>query len=266
MESGRVPQRLSLRTNAANSQKRWRASCSSLPLVAFRLALLTAPVAHAVDFGLYERHCAFCHGAEGRGDGPAAGRLPTPPADFTSGNFKLRSTPSGGMPTDADLIGTISRGVPGTGMPSFAALSAEERDRLVASVKELSRPRHGGPSYFETRPVLRPITVPPRPPPTPARVARGRKLYRELSCPSCHGEEGRGNGSSAAELKDYAGRSLHPTDFTLGILKGGADPRQLYLRIATGLNGTPMAEYGDDVLTPADRWALVDYLLSLIGR
>jgi mono/diheme cytochrome c family protein len=235
-------------------------------LVVLELALLVAPLARAGDFGLYERHCAFCHGPEGRGDGPAAGRLPTPPADFTSGNFKLRSTPSGAMPTDDDLLGAITRGVPGTGMPSFAALSADERNRLVASVKELSRPREGGPSYFETRPVPRPIRVPPRPRTTPALVARGRKLYRELSCASCHGEEGRGDGSSAAELKDYAGRSLHPTDFTLGILKGGADARQLYLRIATGLNGTPMAEYGDDVVTPADRWALVEYLRSLIGR
>jgi mono/diheme cytochrome c family protein len=52
----------------------------------------------------------------------------------------------------------------------------------------------------------------------------------------------------------------------LGVFLGGADPKQLYLRLATGLNGTPMAEYGDDVLRPEDRWALVDYLLSLVGR
>jgi mono/diheme cytochrome c family protein len=244
----------------------WSGVPSPLCAIVLELALLLAPLARASDSGLYERHCAFCHGPEGRGDGPAAGRLPTPPADFTSANFKLRSTRSGAMPTDDDLLGTITRGVPGTGMPSFAALSADERNRLVASVKELSRPREGGPSYFETRPVPRPIRVPPGPRATPALVARGRKLYRELSCASCHGEEGRGNGSSAAELKDYAGRSLHPTDFTLGILKGGADARQLYLRIATGLNGTPMAEYGDDVVTPTDRWALVEYLRSLVGR
>jgi mono/diheme cytochrome c family protein len=239
---------------------------SRVPLRSIGVALLIAAVARAADFGLYERHCAFCHGSEGRGDGPAAARLPTPPADFTSGNFKLRSTPSGAMPTDDDLLGTITRGIPGSGMPSFAALPADERKRLVASVKELSRPREGGPSYFETRAMPRAVRVPLRPHPAPALVARGRKLYRELSCPSCHGEEGRGDGRSAAELKDYAGRRLHPTDFTLGILKGGADPRQLYLRIATGLNGTPMAEYGDDILMPTDRWALVEYLLSLVGR
>jgi hypothetical protein len=35
---------------------------------------------------------------------------------------------------------------------------------------------------------------------------------------------------------------------------------------ATGMNGTPMAEYGDDVLRPAHRWTFVECLLSLVGR
>ena len=32
---------------------------------------------------LFQRYCASCHGAQGRGDGPAAGSLKTPPADLT---------------------------------------------------------------------------------------------------------------------------------------------------------------------------------------
>jgi mono/diheme cytochrome c family protein len=32
---------------------------------------------------LYQRHCASCHGAEGRGDGPVAPTLRTPPTDLT---------------------------------------------------------------------------------------------------------------------------------------------------------------------------------------
>jgi cytochrome c len=31
---------------------------------------------------LYMIHCAVCHGSQGRGDGPGAAGLPTPPADF----------------------------------------------------------------------------------------------------------------------------------------------------------------------------------------
>src|SRR6266542_3528022 len=87
------------------SRRRLRDCRAPLRSIGLGLALLIAAVARAADLGLYERHCAFCHGSEGRGDGPVAGRLPTPPADFTSGNFKLRSTPSGAMPTDDDLAG-----------------------------------------------------------------------------------------------------------------------------------------------------------------
>jgi len=215
---------------------------------------------------LYDRECAFCHGSDGRGDGPAAAHLRMPPADFSAGNFKLRSTPSGAMPTDDDLFGTITRGIPGSGMPSFATLTREERRSLVRTVKGLSRPRDGGESYFASRPGGPVIAVPQRPPVRAASLAKGEKLYRELACASCHGEQGRGDGRSAPELKDYAGRPISPTNFTLGVFTGGADPKQLYLRLATGLNGTPMAEYGDDVLGPEDRWALVGYLLSLVGR
>jgi mono/diheme cytochrome c family protein len=32
---------------------------------------------------LYEQHCEFCHGAEGRGDGPLADELKVAPADLT---------------------------------------------------------------------------------------------------------------------------------------------------------------------------------------
>jgi mono/diheme cytochrome c family protein len=33
---------------------------------------------------LYARHCAACHGAEGRGDGPVASALTRPPTDLTA--------------------------------------------------------------------------------------------------------------------------------------------------------------------------------------
>jgi mono/diheme cytochrome c family protein len=229
------------------------------------VTLALAAPARAAD-ALFERECAFCHGSAGHGDGPAASHFHVSPADFSAGNFKLRSTPSGAMPTDDDLFGTITRGIPGSGMPSFATLRAEERRSLARTVQDLSRPRDGGESYFASRPSGPVVSVPQRPPTSAAILAKGAKLYRELACTSCHGDQGRGDGRFAPELKDYAGRPISPTDFTLGVFKGGSDPRELYLRLATGLNGTPMAEYGDDVMRPDERWALVDYLLSLVGR
>ncbi len=36
---------------------------------------------------LYEQQCASCHGADGKGSGPAAASLPTKPTDFTEPKF-----------------------------------------------------------------------------------------------------------------------------------------------------------------------------------
>jgi hypothetical protein len=98
---------------------------------------LLASLAHAQDrvAVVYETACAWCHGADGRGDGPAGAAALAAygaprPRDFTRGRFKLRSTPSGVLPTDADLLRTIERGIPGI-MPSFQGLSDDAR-RLAA--------------------------------------------------------------------------------------------------------------------------------------
>jgi mono/diheme cytochrome c family protein len=42
------------------------------------------PVLAELGAPLFQRHCAACHGAGGRGDGPAAKALVTPPADLTT--------------------------------------------------------------------------------------------------------------------------------------------------------------------------------------
>jgi mono/diheme cytochrome c family protein len=41
------------------------------------------PVLADLGRDVFARHCAACHGESGRGDGPAAGELRTPPADLT---------------------------------------------------------------------------------------------------------------------------------------------------------------------------------------
>jgi len=45
---------------------------------------------------LYKRYCAACHGADGRGAGPAAAALRTPPADLTT----LAKRHGGKFPSD----------------------------------------------------------------------------------------------------------------------------------------------------------------------
>ena len=71
----------------------------------------------------YMTYCAGCHGEKGDGAGKAAEYLYPKPRDFTLGLFKIRSTPSGSLPTDEDLLRVISQGMHGSGMPNFDFLS-----------------------------------------------------------------------------------------------------------------------------------------------
>src|SRR5262244_2019680 len=90
---------------------------------------------------VYNHACAWCHGKDGRGDGPAAfsiGKYRSPrPRDFTRGHFKLRSTPSGALPTDDDLLRVVERGIPGY-MPSFRGLTAWERRQAIIAVERFN--------------------------------------------------------------------------------------------------------------------------------
>jgi mono/diheme cytochrome c family protein len=88
--------------------------------------------------GLYREHCAHCHGVTGDGIGPSARYLDPYPRDFRRGVYKFKSTPKGRKPTDDDLKRVLVRGIPGTAMPSYAALAEEELDALVHYVKYLS--------------------------------------------------------------------------------------------------------------------------------
>lgn len=60
-----------------------------MPLLPVSLALPLLAIAacdpvERIDAGMiYDEHCAVCHGPSGRGDGPAAAGLETPPADLS---------------------------------------------------------------------------------------------------------------------------------------------------------------------------------------
>ncbi|HEX9637640.1 MAG TPA: c-type cytochrome, partial [Acidobacteriota bacterium] len=86
----------------------------------YRIAAQAPPLApELLELGraTYQKQCAACHGAEGRGDGDAAYLLYPKPRDFTAGRYRLVSTWER-VPTDQDLFSTISRGMPGSAMPS----------------------------------------------------------------------------------------------------------------------------------------------------
>jgi len=204
---------------------------------------------------LYLRECSACHGERGDGKGPGAEFVEPRPRDFTKGVFKLRTTPSGQPPTTADVLRTIERGIPGTAMPSFSFLTEQERRQIAAYILDRADLLDGP----EPQAIVDPGQSPPG---SVQSVARGKEVYARLQCGACHGEGGKGDGPSSKTLVDDDSRPIAVRDFTAGVFRGGGEPKDLYYRFTTGLDGSPMPAYADNASDP-ERWALVDYVKSL---
>jgi len=213
------------------------------------------PKLRALGGALFAQRCAGCHGAKGDGLGPQAARLPVRPTNFTLGVYKLRSTPTGSIPTDRDLFMTLTRGMHGTPMLPWKALSEEERWALVYQLESLSV------RFREERPA-HPISGPTPPKETSALRERGGALYARLLCARCHGEEGAGNGVATRAYERTGDRQVRARDFTRGRFIRGAEMEDLYLTLRTGLDGTPMGAY--DMLRDDEIWAVAAYVRSLV--
>lgn len=219
---------------------------------------------HAPDAALpYRRYCVGCHGELGDGNGENATWMDPPvlqkPRDFQLGIFKCRSTPTGTLPTDQDLFDTIGRGMDRSNMPSWNPLSKQERADLVAWIKHFS-PR------WQTEKPGAPIQIPPEPEVTDERIKGGLAVFQRVECWKCHGVQGMANGPSAATLTDDLGRTIAPFNFTDGSRpKCGTTDQDLYRIFMTGLDGTPMPSFSDNI-KPEEAWELVFYLRSLMSQ
>lgn len=246
--------------------------CCVLVSLSFVTLLTDAKVSAGTPEGktVYLQQCAACHGTDGAGNGPAAVWLYPKPRNFSAGLFKIQSTPAGTLPTDEDLLQSVTRGLPGSSMPSFTYLSEQERKDVVDYVKLLTAFTNDAGQQinrFEEAKtkgaVGTPVAVPPEPPVTVQALTLGKEMFTKMQCFNCHGETGAGNGPQVPTLKDSFGLPARPRDFNTSQFRGGSTGRDLYLRIHNGLAGTPMAPYGEDVMKPEERWALVLYVLSL---
>src|SRR5438093_95679 len=110
---------------------------TSLVVLVLARAAMAADPATAV----YNHACAWCHGKDGRGDGPSAPALrdadglPIRPADLRyPARFKGGAEP-------VDLYRTLMSGLEGTPMPSYASAFDDPRAPwdLVAYLRSLHR-------------------------------------------------------------------------------------------------------------------------------
>jgi mono/diheme cytochrome c family protein len=220
-----------------------------------------SPKLLAIGKQLYGQQCAACHGPTGRGDGEAAYLLYPKPRDFVAARYRLVSTWDR-VPTDQDLYDTISRGMPGSAMPSWGQLTPDQRWGLVHYIKSLAEkplvikaqksPNADG-SGGEG--IIQPPTAPPF---DSAARARALEMYKD-ACASCHGATGRGDGTE--KQVDEEGYPTRPRDLTAGVFKGNHDPLSLYRHIIAGIPGSPMPM--SDWAWGNDAWHLVNYVRSL---
>ena len=249
---------------------------------------------------VYTRQCAGCHGTTGDGKGRAGQYLNPPPRDYRNGVFKFISTPRGSKPRRDDLRRIIKYGAKGTSMPAFRFLPEEDVEAVINYVQVLSSRgqleidlireatdelEEGDDFDPETvagfvqdistswdradGEVVRPLTV--NPPRTAETIHDGATAFAEMYCVKCHGRDARGSKSADVGV-DLWGRTAYPADLTMGMLHGGRRPADIYQRIYSGINGTPMPSSKDPntaIQETAEQrsnriWHIVHFVTSVI--
>jgi len=210
---------------------------------------------------LYQANCLACHGATGKGDGPAAGALDPKPTDFTDiARASARSV--------FGLYNTISLGVAGTSMRAFASMTDDQRWALAFYV-----------ASFSSDPVL------VRDGETAWRAGAARSAFPDLAkVVTATPAEVRGSDVRGEALLAYlrthpeslVAPSRSPLDFSLGKLaqsleaaRAGRQDKAYRLAVTAYLEGFELAEPGlanrDPGLLERTEQAMMAYRNTLHG-
>lgn len=245
-------------------------------------------------YALYSRYCVQCHGVNGDGNGAVAEHLNPKPRNYTRGIYKFTSTPYGSKPRKSDLIRTVRVGVTGTSMPSFDRFSREQLEAVVEYVLaltyrgELERalaayayddeelPDEEGlaetiaeilePWENSADEIVMPVTMMPEM--TEESVRNGHQTFLNIGCKNCHGAYGRGGMMGKVEVgKDAWGNQTAAADLSSGMFHGGDRPIDIYRRIFSGINGTPMPAFSKSFEKDPDKiWELVHFIKATGNR
>ena len=238
---------------------------------------------------VYFKRCVWCHGVEGGGDGPSADRLFTRPRNFIQGTFKIRVTDSGELPMDINLINTVKNGLQGSAMPAWGEFLAEDEIlSVVQFVKSLVQDREWDDEDEEVNNVITGVgadlgdsgkgalgdapwaaTKGPYHLGVPQEhIDAGKELFMKNKCWECHGGEGRGDGNPT--MKDDWGFPIVAANWQQcwnfrGARRDPFNPFVIARTISTGLNGTPMPNFREQ-LTGPERWQVAAFVNSLCPR
>jgi cytochrome c oxidase cbb3-type subunit 2/cytochrome c oxidase cbb3-type subunit I/II len=211
-----------------------RATPPAVPVAMMGGYSLSAPVLHPasdpdnleeeVNRGgaLFAANCASCHGPAGLGDGRASIGLLPKPANLIAARF-----------SDERLSSVLWNGIPGSSMPPWRQLAAEDLRALIAYIQRLRVP--SAPTTSQET----------------ARVDQGKALFA-ANCASCHGERGTGDGPTAGAL------APPPTNFHV---KEPTQQRALEV-LENGMPGTAMPPWKSQ-LNEEQRRAVVEFVRSL---
>lgn len=203
---------------------------------------------------LFKAYCAQCHGAAGAGDGPVASRLPAGVRDLRSGMRHFSGAGGRGV-TVADVLWVMERGVPGTAMASFSGLFNKTEALAVARQTV---------TLVKGDPAAAPLDLGPAAELSADTVMEGASVYARAGCAQCHGLDGTGGpaGPLAALKNDDGTAARWPRLDRPVVWRGGPGARDIALRVANGVPGTPMAAYRP-ALKDREIWALATYVETM---
>jgi mono/diheme cytochrome c family protein len=226
----------------------------------------------SVDRGklIYKEYCSQCHGATGKGDGPAASGLEPKPA--VHANMAFDKLP---MEYLYNVVNHGGRAVgKSTSMPYWnltigqqgvADVIAYLKATFKGGAEAAASPAAGGPSGACVQPrktQQAPAEFLEKTNPLPAsaeHLQAGKKLFletaRPLACMNCHGTKGDGKGAAGMGLMPP------PRNFTCGEMMKDIPDGQLFWIIKNGSPGTGMMPFSG--LSDDEVWQLIQYLRSL---
>jgi mono/diheme cytochrome c family protein len=234
------------------------------------------PFSHAsIDRGMviYKEYCAQCHGATGKGDGPAAAGLEPKPAVHANIPFeklpvdylynviyyggravgKSPTMPYWGLTIGRQGVADVMAYLTATfkGAPQTAQMPADGEKALGVC----PQPRKTAKAPEEFLQKANPL------PSTAEVVNAGKALFQQsaqpVACAMCHGNKGDGQGFMGAALVPP------PRNFTCGKMMKDIPDGQLFWIIRNGSPGTGMMSFA--VLPDDQVWQLIHYIRSL-GR